>query len=107
MKDLTTLLTHLRKKLHNVKNVRLSRMLFSMERHISCQGKKGNWSTENIDRKTDEEVEKLYNIYMQQQVQVKGEMTARAMGTHMVNLYSAGISKVLKIDDKEQLRRDI
>ena len=69
--------------------------------------KKEKWSTKNIDRKTDEEVEKLYNIYMQQQTQVKGEMTGRVMGTHMIILYSAGISKVLKIDNKEQILQNI
>ena len=70
-------------------------------------GKKGGWSSAEIDKKTDEEVEKLYNIYMQRQVQVKGEMTARAMGSHIVNLYSNGVSKVLKIDDIEKLKQDI
>ena len=29
------------------------------------RGKKGKWSSAEIDRKTDEEVKKLYNIYMQ------------------------------------------
>ena len=43
-------------------------------------GKKGKWSTAEIDRKTDEEVEKLYNIHMQRQTQVKGEMTGKADG---------------------------
>ena len=70
-------------------------------------GKKGKWSSAEIDKKTDEEVEKLYNIYMQRQVQAKGEMTARAMGSHIVKLYSNGVSKVLKIDDIEKLKQDI
>ena len=34
-------------------------------------------------------------------------MTGKAMGRHFINLYSNGVSKVLKIDDIEQLRRDI
>ena len=34
-------------------------------------GKKGKWSSDEIDKKTDEEVEKLYNIYMQRQVQAQ------------------------------------
>ena len=29
------------------------------------------------------------------------------MGSHFINLYLNGLSKVLKIDDIEQLRRDI
>ena len=44
---------------------------------------------------------------MQRQTEVKGEMTGRAMGRHLINLYSNGVHKVLKIDDIEQLRRDI
>ena len=70
-------------------------------------GKKGKWSSDEIDKKTDEEVEKLYNIYMQRQVQAKGEMTARSMDSHIVKLYSHGVSKVLKIDDIEKLKQDI
>ena len=70
-------------------------------------GKKGEWSTENIDRKTDEEVEKLYNMYVQWQREVKSEMTGRAMGRHLINLYSNWVRKVLKIDDIEQLCRNI
>ena len=70
-------------------------------------GKKGKWSTAEIDKKTDEEVENLYNIYMQRQAQAKGEMTAKAMGSHIVNLYSNGVIKVLKIDNIEKLRRHI
>ena len=33
-------------------------------------------------------------------------MTGRAMGRHLINLYSNGVCKVLKIDDIEQLRRE-
>ena len=39
-------------------------------------------------------------------MEVKGEMTGRAMGRHFINLYSNRVSKVLKIDNIEQLRRD-
>ena len=47
-------------------------------------GKKGKWSTENIDRKTDEECRKrLYNMYMQWQIKLKGEMTGRTMGRQL------------------------
>ena len=70
-------------------------------------GKKGKWSAENIDKKTDEEIEKLYNMYMQRERELNSEITGRAMGRHLNNLYSNGVSKVLKIDDIEQLRRDI
>ena len=48
-------------------------MLFSIEKVHLLPEKKRKWSTENIDRKTNEEVENLYNIYMQWQMEVKGE----------------------------------
>ena len=44
---------------------------------------------------------------MQQETQVKGKMTAKAMSAHMVSFYSAWVSKVLKTYNIEQLRRDI
>ena len=44
---------------------------------------------------------------MQQQTELKGEKTGRAMGRYLINLYSNGVCKVLKVDDIEQLRKDI
>ena len=70
-------------------------------------GKKGKWSSAKIDKKTDEEIEMLYNLYMQWQTKLKGEMTGRAMRRHFINLYLNGVSKVLKIDDIDQLQREI
>ena len=49
----------------------------------------------------------MYNMYIQRQTEVKGEMTGRAMGRHLINLYSNTVHKVLKINDVEQLHRDI
>ena len=34
-------------------------------------------------------------------------MTGKAMGRHLINLYSNGVCKVLKIDNTKQLCRDI
>ena len=46
-------------------------------------GEKGKWSTENIDRKTDEEVEKIIqHVHATGRYKSKCEMTGRAMGTH-------------------------
>ena len=70
-------------------------------------GKKEKWSTAEIGRNTNEEVERLCNLYMQWQMEVKCEMTGRAMGRHLINLYSNGVRKVLKIDYIDQLCRDI
>ena len=70
--NLTTLLTHLRKELHNVKK-RDFKGCNSVWKSALVTRKEGKWSTaETIDRKTDEEVEKLYNIYMQRQAASQG-----------------------------------
>ena len=89
------------------KNIQTLKDAIHHEKAHFLPGKKGKWSSTEIDKKTNEEVEKLYNIYIQQHTQVKGEMTGRMVGRHLINLYSNGVSKVLKIDDIEQLRRDI
>ena len=44
---------------------------------------------------------------MQRQTQVKGEMTGRATGRHLIKQYSNGVKKFLIIDDIKQFRRDI
>ena len=37
----------------------------------------------------------------------KGEKTGKALGKHVINLYSTGISRWLKIKDVKKLRQDI
>ena len=65
------------------------------------------WTVELIDQASNEEVEKLHSKYTQKELQHKGEKTAKAMGKHLIKIYSNGVSKVLRIDDMEQLRKDI
>ena len=76
---------------------------------LISQGKKlpGNPSAEHIDKASDEEVEQLHRKYTQQELHRKGVKTGKAMGKHLIKLYSNGVCKVLKIDDLEQLRQDI
>ena len=52
-------------------------------------------------------MEKLHSKYIQKELQHKGEKTGKAMGKHLIKIYSNGVSKVLRIDDMEQLRKDI
>ena len=52
-------------------------------------------------------MEKLHYKYTQKELQHKGEKTGKAMGKHLIKIYSNGVSKVLRIDDMEQLRKDI
>ena len=78
---------------------------------LITQGKKlpgkKPWTVELIDEASNEEVEKLHSKYTQKELQHKGEKTGKAMGKHLIKIYSNGVSKVLRIDDMEQLRKDI
>ena len=78
---------------------------------LIAQGKKlpGKklWTVELMDQASNEEVEKLHSKYTQKELQHKGEKTGKAMGKHLIKIYSNGVSKVLRIDDMEQLRKDI
>ena len=78
---------------------------------LITQGKKlpgkKPWTVELIDQASSEEVEKLHSKYTQKDLQHKGEKTGKAMWKHLIKIYSNGVSKVLRIDDMEQLRKDI
>ena len=37
---------------------------------------------------------------------IKGEKTGKALGKHVMNLYSTGISRVVKIRDIKKLQQD-
>ena len=68
---------------------------------------KTTWTVNRINKASDSMIEKLYSEFNANEVQHKAENTGKAVSKHIVNLYSTGISRVLKIDDIDQLRRDI
>ena len=78
-------------------------------KELITQGKQlpGKKPVEFIDQARNEEVEKLYSKYTQKELQHKREKTGKAMGKHLIKIYSHGVGKVLRIDDMEQLRKDI
>ena len=80
-------------------------------KELITQGKKlpgkKPWTVELIDQASNEEVEKLHSKYTHKDLQHKGEKTDKAMEKHLIKIYSNGESKVLRIDDIEQLRKDI
>ena len=88
MKDLTT--TYLRRKeMHNVKNARLLKDAIQYGKvHFVTWARRENGVSAEIDRKTNEEVEKVIQHIHATADEVKGEMTGRAMGRHLINLYS-------------------
>ena len=55
----------------------------------------------------DAGIEKLKNHFFQAEAKLKAEKTGNVVSKHVVNLYSVGVSKILKIDTTNQLRKDI
>ena len=70
-------------------------------------GGKKRWTIDRLDKAKDSIIDNLYNEYTQREIQYKAENTAKTMGKHIVNLYSNGVDKLLKIDDLKQLKKDI
>ena len=60
-----------------------------------------------MDKASDETINKKYAEYKQHELNEKGEKTGKALGKHIINLYSTGISRWLKIKDVKKLRQDI
>ena len=52
-----------------------------------------------MDKASDETINKTYVEYKQRELNEKGEKTGKALGKHVINLYSTGISRVTKIRD--------
>ena len=65
------------------------------------------WTHERVDKASDETINKTYAGYRQCELNEKGEETGRAFGKHVINLYSTGISRWLKIKDVKKLRQYI
>ena len=65
------------------------------------------WTHERVDKASDETINKKYTEYKQRELNEKGEKTGKALGKHVINLYSTGISRWVKIKDVKKLRRDI
>ena len=65
------------------------------------------WIHEKVDKASDETINKTYAEYKQRELNEKGEKTGKALGKHVVNLYSTRISQVVKIRDVKKLQQDI
>ena len=48
-----------------------------------------------------------YAEYRQRELNKKGEKTGKGLDKHVINLYSTGISRWLKIKEVKKLRQDI
>ena len=65
------------------------------------------WTHERVDKASDETINKAYALYKHHELNEKGEKTGKALGKHVINLYSTGISRLLKIKDVKKLGQDI
>ena len=65
------------------------------------------WTHGRVDKVSNEIINKTYAEYRQHELNKKVEKTGRALGKHVINLYTTGISRWLKIKDVKKLRQDI
>ena len=65
------------------------------------------WTQEEVDKASDKTINKTYAEYKQRELNEKGKNTGKALGKHVTNLYSTGISRVVKIRDVKKLQQDI
>ena len=50
------------------------------------------WTHERVDKASDKTINKTYGEYKQSELNEKGKKTGKALGKHVINLYSTGIS---------------
>ena len=60
-----------------------------------------------MDKASIETINKTYAAYKQHELNEKGEKTRKALGKHVINLYSIGISWTVKIRDVKKVQQDI
>ena len=65
------------------------------------------WTVARIKKAPDAVIEKLKNQFVQAEIKHKAENTRKTISKHVVKLYTIGVSRFLKIDSHEQLRKDI
>ena len=72
------------------------------------KGKLGDkWTHERVDKAKNEFINKTYVEYKQRELNLKSEKFRKALGKHVINLYSTGISQWFKIKDAKKLQQDI
>ena len=71
------------------------------------KGRLYKWTHRKVDKASDEIISKTYAEYKQREVNEKGEKIAKALGKHVINLYSSEICRWLKIKDVKKLQQDI
>ena len=65
------------------------------------------WTHEKVDKASDESINKTYAEYKQHELNKKGEKTWKVLFKYVINLYSTGVSRWIKIKDAKKLCQDI
>ena len=65
------------------------------------------WTHERVGKTSNKIINKTYAEYKQRELNEKGEKTGKALGKHVINLYSTGISRMVTIRDAHKLHQDI
>ena len=60
-----------------------------------------------VDKASDEIINKTYAEYKQRELNEKSESAGKALGKHVINLYSAGISRMVKTRDVPHYARTL
>ena len=64
-------------------------------------------TVDRIKKVSDTGIDKLKSHFVQAAAKLEVERTGKTVSKHVVNLYSTGVSKIVKIDNIDQLREDI
>ena len=51
------------------------------------------WPYERVDKASDETINKAYALYKQKNRNEKAEKSGKALGKHVISLYTTGISR--------------
>ena len=62
------------------------------------------WTHERVDKASNEIINKTYAEYKQRELNKKDKKTGKALGKHVINLYSTAISQRVKIRDVHKLQ---
>ena len=65
------------------------------------------WTQEKVDKASDKIINKTHAEYKQREQNEMGEKTEKALGKHIIKLYSGGISQFVNIKDVKKLRQEI
>ena len=65
------------------------------------------WTVARIKKVSDAGIDELKSHFVQVDTKLKAERTGKAVSKHVVNFYSTGVSKIVKIDSIDQLSKDM